>query len=136
MNWPQKLSELLEMALRDFEVCENSPEVTIDMTVWYQDCKVCLAGAVIYRNNLKIEKFAGQNIPDEGAKYLRAINYLRQGFVSIAQYCLNGTFVQGVLQEYPPSTVRAREIVSYHMNREKWWKQIRELLKDLKEANE
>lgn len=50
---PDKPSEIVEIALHDLEVCENSPAYEIDMSRWYDTtieegvCRVCLAGAVL-----------------------------------------------------------------------------------------
>ena len=53
---PDKLSDLLEVALDDFEKVTKHPQVVVDMGYWcratdgirsHKVCKVCLAGAVI-----------------------------------------------------------------------------------------
>ena len=49
---PKKPSVLLRLALKDLEVCRNSPDYTISMGHWYYKdaddlCSVCLAGAVM-----------------------------------------------------------------------------------------
>lgn len=48
---PDKLSELIRVALIDLEKCENDPRYFIDMQEWHHFiagvfCQVCLAGAV------------------------------------------------------------------------------------------
>lgn len=50
---PEKLSELLTIAINDLEACETADGYSIDMNVWHQwdggheTCAVCLAGAVM-----------------------------------------------------------------------------------------
>ncbi len=50
---PSKLSDLIDVALRDLELCEANPKININMSVWYEKyhskdyCSVCLAGAVL-----------------------------------------------------------------------------------------
>jgi hypothetical protein len=48
---PDKLSDLIALALRDLEACEQDPDYKIDMEFWHAPkdgvCLVCLAGAVL-----------------------------------------------------------------------------------------
>ncbi len=50
---PNKLSALLQLALRDLKKCEKQPEYEVDMATWHERvsamniCYVCLAGAVM-----------------------------------------------------------------------------------------
>lgn len=50
---PDKLSDLIRLALDDLRKCEENPQYTINMHVWYHHspdnnrCMVCLAGSVM-----------------------------------------------------------------------------------------
>jgi hypothetical protein len=51
---PEKPSELIEVALRDLELCIKDPNYRVDMTTWHAPmngvCLVCLAGAVMAKS--------------------------------------------------------------------------------------
>lgn len=47
---PEKLSELIEVALNDLDLCEKDPRYKIDMWNWHRPnshCSVCFAGSVM-----------------------------------------------------------------------------------------
>lgn len=52
MKLPDKLSDLLELAVTDAEAIEKTPGYVLDMNEWHKpngNCRVCMAGAVIAR---------------------------------------------------------------------------------------
>jgi hypothetical protein len=55
MQLPDKPSELLAVALRDLELCEQDPRYVINMDQWHLPiadglCAVCLGGAVLAKS--------------------------------------------------------------------------------------
>jgi hypothetical protein len=53
---PDKLSDLIGVALRDLSSCQADPEYEIDMSTWHRPesngsvCRICLAGSVMARS--------------------------------------------------------------------------------------
>ena len=52
---PDKLSELIRVALGDLRKCEADPKYVVNMAVWHQSlddkrCAVCLAGSVMAKS--------------------------------------------------------------------------------------
>ena len=90
---PDKLSELLKVALADFDQVRQMPErFMILMNLWHapmnddSHCAVCLAGAVMAMT-LKMpdnEELAPSSFPPEIQRKLRALDNLRQGHVIYA----------------------------------------------------
>jgi len=93
-NLPDKLSDLLKVALLDLEWVESQPEkYMINMAAWYEKsydprtgesrCNVCLAGAVMARtlgDKLSSNYMRNPDTYDEDtSKKLKAINFARLG---------------------------------------------------------
>ncbi len=85
MNLPDKLSELILVALEDLEACEADPKYKINMDVWYEPkgkrCHVCFAGAVMANKAPKVNLSAGLGPEFFGAeedKFL-ALEEIRRG---------------------------------------------------------
>lgn len=64
-NLPNKLSDLIEVALEDLEKVEKDKRYTVDMQFWhtptdnFTGCSVCLAGAVIAKSlNVPIQELS------------------------------------------------------------------------------
>jgi hypothetical protein len=97
---PEKLSELIEVALEDLEKVERLPKVyRVEMSTWHRQeeglCSVCLAGVVIAMRlglapteTLKISSSA----PNKTQKALLALNATRCGAVQDAVLYLGGDF--------------------------------------------
>ena len=91
---PNKLSDLLELAVRDARACEADPRYLLDMGKWHVPkgngvCQVCMAGAVIAKTIQLSPDTAAELFSDESAgrvpvvysEYLplTAINDMRTG---------------------------------------------------------
>jgi hypothetical protein len=131
------LWELLELALGDLEKCERDENVRVDMLEWcYYDsddqvCCVCAAGSVI-RNSLQNsgdDNIEPCDFDDDTEGRLMAINSLRQGKVADALNHLSPTNRRQFT--HPLS----RNVANYHIDRDQWWADMRQLLADLKASN-
>jgi hypothetical protein len=91
---PDKLSELLELAMRDLEAVEADPRYRVDMSHWHEPrrdsefCLVCLAGAVMaktlrLRPTTRVQGLHARFGYNIGLK-LRALDRLRRGEVVVA----------------------------------------------------
>lgn len=91
---PSKLSELLELAVRDALTCEAEPaRYRLDMGSWHSPgrdgvCHVCLAGAVLAQTlGVPAGKWVTWDSVEDQAE-LVAINEMRIGSFSDAAICL------------------------------------------------
>lgn len=91
---PNKLSDLLELAVRDSLKCEAEPaRYRLDMGSWHSPgrdgiCHVCLAGAVLAQT-LGVAADEWVNWTDvKGQAKLQAINEMRVGSFDDAAICL------------------------------------------------
>lgn len=110
---PNKLSDLIELALSDLIKCEQDPRYNISMLVWHEGtrytgkCTVCLAGAVMAKTcgaNLETDLQPADFPPVTKAK-LRALEHIRNGSVHAAIFEFHGdSWPNG---EAPPRTVPA-----------------------------
>lgn len=87
---PNKLSDLLELAVNDCISIENGEEsgIVLNMTEWHTPgalpgtCQVCMAGAVLHKE-LKVpinQYFDWHSAPISVQEKMRAINNIREGF--------------------------------------------------------
>jgi hypothetical protein len=87
---PRALSEWLELALEDLRKCEQDPRYEIDMSIWHSSrgsvCLVCLGGALMAQTGeVPPERsLFPHDIPDEFARILQAMDYLRLGYIHLA----------------------------------------------------
>jgi hypothetical protein len=126
-----KPSELLELAMNDLEKCEADPRYEISMESWHDPngeiCKVCLAGAVMAQTcGLPINMVSSglaKDVGEDWEKGTDALNAFRMGKINLALRYIGygGDWTD-------------RDIVSYHDDKDKFKKQMRQLVKDLKEA--
>ena len=93
---PDKLSDLLELALSDLEKVEALPKYKVDMMQWHTNigdvCAVCLAGSVLAMTG-KMEyglNYSASMLPRPIADKLLALNALREGNVYAAEFYLTG----------------------------------------------
>lgn len=91
-NLPDKMSDLIELALMDLEAVENNPQYSVNMGFWHEPrfdtgmgvfCAVCFAGAVM-ANTLKadvnMDAFPGRFDKETETKLL-SLDDLRRGEV-------------------------------------------------------
>lgn len=89
---PDKLSELIMIAINDLKACEKDPDYVIDMSEWHHPvgdkCHVCLAGAVIAKtcDASRFQRHKPEN--DELGNKLKALNSIRQGLILQAVWCM------------------------------------------------
>jgi ribosomal protein S27AE len=92
---PDKLSELLYIALEDLEKIEADPRYKINMDLWHRPngkCSVCAAGSVmaVRLGAHTDDMLEPSDFEKETENKLYAINYLREGRVADAYYMLHG----------------------------------------------
>jgi hypothetical protein len=99
---PNTPSELIRLAIKDLELCEQDSKYVINMVVWYMDegehCSVCLAGAVMaqelgselldtclaacWDGDLEVGPFEVSKVfGADCASKLRALNCFGRGFI-------------------------------------------------------
>lgn len=86
---PNKLSDLIDLALGDLEAVEQDKRYKVDMNNWHRpngECKVCFAGSVIAHSlgarrtrEIKPESFEAHT-----KVRLYALDYIRKGIVCCA----------------------------------------------------
>ena len=99
---PNKLSDLLELAMKDVRAIEEDPRYRLDMSHWHMPsietpgvCLVCMAGAVM-ANTLEISPTQNFGEPHILVDYMngpaiRAIDLMRKGAFEAAHYTMGGT---------------------------------------------
>jgi hypothetical protein len=147
---PDKLSDLLELALADLAIVESQPErYKVDMSQWHGPgidwitgrviCCVCLAGAVVSQSGVEDHvPFGPSSVEDQGdfAK-LMALNYLRFGRVTEAYWFLSTghTFRYEYPDEDTPKfEYLSRWMPSYSKGPDLWRAALEQLIVDLREA--
>lgn len=132
---PDKLSELLTVALADLQKAEADPRYEINMDEWHAPvgsrCAVCLGGAVL-AFSLKTPPMKYVNVIRRGKAVrdkLFAIDYLRRGDVVLAAQCLGISDLR-----VEKAGIRPRQIVYYKENPKRFKQQLRRLASDLKAA--
>ena len=132
-----KLKTLLAIAMHDLRVAEKTCGVHIDMGIWYEreggTCTVCMAGSVLRHRYKDMLKGISECSPScctpnyKVAQRMSAINSLRTGSVSGALYYMGVDDKQG--------TSLDREVAGYRFDRKGFWRDMRQLLKDLRQAD-
>lgn len=100
---PDKLSDLLDLAVTDSEECSRMKSYRLNMELWHQPngkCSVCMAGSVMARTLGAGRRTYAEprSFGDENAPKLLAINDLRNGYVANAYFRLHS--------ELPPTDSR------------------------------
>ena len=125
---PDKLSDLLELALDDLETTEKDPRYMIDMGEWHTPtngkCMVCLAGAVMAQT---IGVPLSYPIPVTNNPKFLALNQVRTGHVGFALDLLETTSFPG----YDPGWFQP--IGSYRANPFGFKQTLRDLVLELRE---
>lgn len=126
---PTKLSDAIDMALKDQIKAENSPDIQIDMGEWHAPslggCRMCFAGAVMhFEHGEDLEKDIETEDHGEDWKVVyRALNYVRSGHIRTA-LCSMGLKEEG----YEDGT----SLPSYDKDRNKFRTSLKELTVDLR----
>lgn len=132
---PARASDLLDVALRDLQACEQDPRFHIDMGTWFspngdETCGVCLAGAVMAKSlgqGFSIALLPASFRDPAIERALLAINSFRVGYVTTGLLTLMAP--RALERPYPPD----RNIVEYSRNRPLFHRQIGTLIADLRE---
>lgn len=113
---PDKISELIRVALYDLEQCERDDRYRIEMMDWHvpdevgvEDpvCEVCLAGAVMAKRlGISPHFYAGAGTIQEESHKLTALDALGRGATVEAEICL-----------FLNVGIQPREMASYDENR-------------------
>jgi len=132
---PDKMSELIRVAIVDLEKVENLPEkYKVNMDIWHatldQDefCSVCLAGSVMAQTlGAKSTDNIRPYYSHLNVKKLIALNALRAGYVDSAS--------RHMQYDKALNSLRFdRGITDYHTNAEQFKKEMLKLADDLQEA--
>lgn len=132
---PDKLSDLILVALDDLEKVENDPRYDINMGWWHrpgvynQKCLVCLAGSVMAKSlGTSPERTRYPNdFDDKTEAKLDALNWARVGDVDYALHHL----------DVPQSSYTSfnRSVVDYSDDPEQFKADMREIVAALKEQD-
>ena len=128
---PEKLSDLLQVALEDLRKAEASDQYAVNMRDWHlpfrRVCSVCLAGSVMaFSLDADITKnLAPVDFDDHTSRRLSALDSLRRGAVDDAACQL------WIESDYSHLD---RDVPRYSNNPKQWHKDMEKLVKDLKEA--
>lgn len=130
---PDKLSELIHVALRDLEAAEKAPNIVIDMGEWHTPladgkCAVCLAGAVM-RGTFGVNdgiSYAPAWFDASLRRKLEAIDLLRTGYVAVA--------IARRTPKLEPTDAFDRDITPYSEDPAAFKADMLQLAKDLEEA--
>jgi hypothetical protein len=134
---PKKLSALLQLAYNDLRKCERSKKYVIDMVQWFLPvgkgvCHVCMAGAVMAQKKLADENAEFEVCPSQcGAGWdgaLRAIDNLREGNMVRA--------FREMFATRPLSIPQIVDMADYHKDRPQFGRDIRKLIKMLKDCGQ
>lgn len=122
-----KLWRLLEIALADLTIIEQTPGYAVDMRYYIRQdnvCHVCLAGACLIQHGL-VSSFM-DIAPDYNVRRrCEAIDWLRQGRVGIASRCFGSN----------EPLDKDRVVTGYYDCRELWLRDMKALLEELKACN-
>lgn len=85
---PEKLSALIRVAVADLEKVESDRQYKVKMSSWHCPvagrCEVCLAGAVMAMSlGAPVGASCLPNGFEDEDRGLRALDYVRQGYVSV-----------------------------------------------------
>lgn len=126
INWPDKLSDLLEMALNDFVISKRSRKFVPNMAVFLDKygsaCIGCLAGGVLFRAGFR----DSEGFWEDHSPQLCAIDAMRTGNVSLAASYLLKSDVDDVSFNRP--------ITPYETSPRRFYVELRRLVKDLRAA--
>lgn len=117
---PNKLSQLLRIAVKDAQKCSKSRKYMLDMSQWhagrvnsYDTCQVCMAGAVMAQT-LKSDcniSYIPEDFGDSANKKLGCINSMRSGCINEAYRELTEKFTSDLLVSQRNAISRANEVI-------------------------
>lgn len=103
---PDKISDLIELAIKDLEYVESKPDIyVVDMGVWHtpnSHCKVCLAGSVM-AGTLKTDptlRITTYSFDLDTSEKLEMLDNLRCGYVTTVWRDRIGTRPPQELSQY------------------------------------
>jgi hypothetical protein len=130
---PNKLSDLLELALKDLATVARSKRYVIDMGDWHYPkdgkCYVCLAGAVLACSGADPNFELFPNSSGNREKLL-ALDLLRTGNIFQAAYYVDKSINLDLI-----NMPRYVEVCPYIFDKKKWRTDMRKIVKLLKERN-
>lgn len=129
---PEKLSDLLELALKDLAKVERSKKYIVDMLDWHLPlkngkCKVCLAGAVLAKTQklpLNVD-FTDITLGDDSKFY--ALDDIRRGRIRSALVSMNLRYHGDI-----PDNV---EVIPYNIDKKLWRNDMKKILALLRKHN-
>lgn len=140
---PDKLSDLLELAIKDCMRVSRRKNHALEMGTWLRitddgkSCSACMAGAVMLcelketEQKLREERYVCPgDYSDDVERKLLAINYLRSGDLQMAVFSINKGRVGDRLQIEVRSKVNDNWLESYERAS---WKTYREVVYLLRE---
>lgn len=134
---PDKMSELLKVAVDDLEQIEKDPNYRINMAQWHaptgDKCEVCLAGATLATRGIPRDVEIDPSTPINSAEGIKvydklcAINSLRTGSVNTAAEYL------GITDTSRLSKIKHVAMTRYEHGPEAFKRELRELAADLEQ---
>ena len=145
MNLPEKMSDLLELAISDLKKCENDPKYEIGMRYWHTFtnpvCLVCLAGSVLAKT-LEVPRDAflsdtgslPSGLTDEHgnpsfSRQMECLDYLRRGRIRDAYRSLHNLFDE---DDFPVDTLHEYGVTEYKENRNRFFEDMESMVEYLK----
>lgn len=118
---PDKLSELIALALDDLYKCKQDVRYKIDMEMFYHAskdrlCHVCLAGAVMAQSlqSPSYENRMPSYYGDAVERKLTALNWIRRGNIHTAFILLGREFPEGKIDKNCNITPYEMDPVQFH----------------------
>lgn len=129
---PDKLSELILVALSDLEKCEDSHRYEIDMNFWHDPdgevCRVCFAGVVMAQTkNASVYQQLGPSSFGDDYDRLRSLNYVRCGEVDRAVNIFHGKLMYTYFGDMP--------VTSYYQSPDRFKHDMRRIAGMLKQED-
>lgn len=132
---PDKLSDLLELALDDLAKTERLPRYVIDMATWHapmlfsEQCAVCLAGCVLARtvglDPMEDVGYMWRSLGDEIGRKTDALEDMRVGDLHMA--------LRNMRQKVPKGLPETIDITPYATDRRRFKTELRQTVKLLRE---
>lgn len=138
MNLPEKMSDLLELAISDLKKCENDPKYEIDMGYFHQPihdgthpvCLVCLGGSVFAKTlEVPIDVHDISNFEKSMFRKMDCLDYLRRGRIRDAYRSLHNLFDE---DDFPVDTLHEYGVTEYKENRNRFFEDMESMVEYLK----
>ena len=126
---PDKLSELIRLALHDENAAHRSSRYEVDMSTWHSPngkCSVCFAGSVMaFSLEASIEdNYDPCDFDEDTQLKLKALHEVHVGDITAALACMPNTY-----KEFE------EEITGYHEDRKEWRKDMYKAIRRLEKHN-